>query len=564
MSSEKLRKYLKYYQKVLTSDPENIEARLRLAAIFRELGKISHAVDEYVTASKLLAKEGLPLEAIAACKAVLELDPTQTEIQYFLARLFAQIPNAGGITSRIVKPRKGSSPEILALPVKPIQESISDIQEAQNRAVAEELGTFDKTFEEKTEKVGFAGPEIDFADEDIMELVYETDVFEEEDDDESEQTSPLERAQVDKVLDDVLTKARLPAIPKSEETRVANYLVETIGNIESFEVGVFDIDDFELDLPSEEIDFTFLEELEISLSETSALEEPIFERVEIDRQHLPRIPLFSNLKPETFIELLNKIELRTFAAGKVLLSPSADEIYLWILIKGNADVTRLVDGKIVILDTLKEGEFFGEFRLLTGRAGSATITSTEDVEILRINEATIDKIAENEPDIWDVLWEFYHGRMLNNLLATGPIFKSLDPFSRLELTKEFSSKELVADELLLGAGETCDFLYLILTGEVVVERDRHGLTEELAALREGEFFGVASSLDQIPYIANVRAVRDTTVLCLPAENFRKIVRRFPEIEDDINRFVSSRRKLNDVFTSGMTAYGELGVYRFED
>ena len=104
MSSEKLRKYLAYYQRVLKAEPENIEARLRLAAIFREMGKEAHAVEEYVAASKLLAKEGLPLEAIAACKAVLELEPNHTEIQYFLARLFAQVPDAMGNSARVARP----------------------------------------------------------------------------------------------------------------------------------------------------------------------------------------------------------------------------------------------------------------------------------------------------------------------------------------------------------------------------------------------------------------------------------------------------------------------------
>ena len=107
MASDKLRKYLAYYQKVLREDPENIEARLRLAAIFREMGRKNHAVEEYSTASKLLARVGLPLEAIAACKAVLELDHTQTESQFFLARLYAQVPASG---ARIAQPLAGPQP----------------------------------------------------------------------------------------------------------------------------------------------------------------------------------------------------------------------------------------------------------------------------------------------------------------------------------------------------------------------------------------------------------------------------------------------------------------------
>ncbi len=104
MSSQNLKKYLAYYQKTIRDEPENIEARLRLASLFKEIGQRSHAIEEYVTASKLLASQGLPLEAIAACKAVLELDPNHTEIKFFLARLFAQAPEVSGEAARVARP----------------------------------------------------------------------------------------------------------------------------------------------------------------------------------------------------------------------------------------------------------------------------------------------------------------------------------------------------------------------------------------------------------------------------------------------------------------------------
>src|SRR5690554_4671926 len=109
MSSPKLRKYLAYYQRTLSDDPHNIEARLRLAALFCEMERPRHAIEEYGTAAKLLASAGLPLEAIAACKAILELDPTHTETQFFLARLYAQSPEATGHAARVARPLDGAA-----------------------------------------------------------------------------------------------------------------------------------------------------------------------------------------------------------------------------------------------------------------------------------------------------------------------------------------------------------------------------------------------------------------------------------------------------------------------
>ncbi len=534
MSSEILRTHLTYYQKVLTNDPEHIEAHLRLAEIFRELGNTSHATEQYVTVSKLLAKEGLPLEAIAACKAVLELDPSHTEIQSFLARLFAQIPS--------------SVPRVDGAPPSATRDAIQNPDLGRKRfadAISKRRENASTRSEASTKRIGFTRRQGKVHDDEI------TGVF---------RDSQVPKNNRETVLGPEETFRLPPAIPtqKRKMTEAAIRESHVIENVESFEINVFDIDDFELDVPSEEIDFSFLEELEMSLGEGSP-SDTNDTRIEVNRHQLPRIPLFSKLDPESFVELLNEIKRHTFSAGEVLLSPTANETELSILIKGKADVTRVVDGKVVLLDTISEGEFFGEFRLLTGLPGTPTITSQGDVEILTINERMINAIAQSEPDIWDILWEFYQERMLNNLLATGPIFKSMDSESRLALGKKFSSQELVADELLLEPGEPCDFLYLVLAGEVVVERDRHGLTEELAALKEGEFLGVASTLDEIPYIANVRAVKDTTLLCLPAEQFRAAVKSSPTIEEDVKRFVISRRKLNDMFTSGMTGYGDRGI-----
>jgi hypothetical protein len=104
MTSKKLRKYLVFYQKTLREQPDNIEARLRLAAVYRDMGREANAIEEFGTASRLLARQGLALEAIAACKAILELDPRHTETQLFLARLYARVPDPNEQSARIARP----------------------------------------------------------------------------------------------------------------------------------------------------------------------------------------------------------------------------------------------------------------------------------------------------------------------------------------------------------------------------------------------------------------------------------------------------------------------------
>lgn len=593
MSSEKLRKYLAYYQKVLKAEPENIEARLRLAAIFREMGKESHAVEEYVTSSKLLAKEGLPLEAIAACKAVLELEPNHSEIQYFLARLFAQVPEAMGTSSRVAKPVDGSmvrkalttpmpDPEppptiTLREPKQPTDEpsSTRNVDVDEERVWAHEKPTTTGWVE---------GGDVDDLPLDEGLAAEETSIVvddEEPDDD----TAPLDGDEVPEFDEDrEVTVEMDPIEPSSLEApthvrdepderrprrpgrpQVADDSVSRSPTFETFEVNVFDMESLGLDEESSEIDFSFLDEFEGEVGEFAADEvsETYPAVFKVNRDNLPEIPLLSRLPAEVFMQLLGVIDLQRVPAGTTILEPDHSSRTLFIVVHGEARVTRQVDGEQIELATMNEGEFFGEFMLLTGRTGAATVRASTDLELFAIHEDVISDIADEYPEIWDVLWDFYYVRMLNNLLASSDIFKPLDVEERNELAKLFQLEEVVADEVFLTEGQPCRHLYLVLNGEVRVERRISGMVQELAQMREGEFFGLASSLNDEPYLADLRAVRDTTLLLLPSAEFRRVTDRKPEVEKAVELAIMSRRELNDAFMSGITAYAELGVAKFD-
>ncbi len=584
MSSDKLRKYLAYYQKILKAEPENIEARLRLAAIFREMGKESHAVDEYVTSSKLLAKEGLPLEAIAACKAVLELEPNHSEVQYFLARLFAQVPEAMGTSSRVAKPVDASMvrkalttpmpdpdpPETITL--REPKKAEEDETPTRNVDVDEER----VRVHEKPTSTGWVEPE-GLAVEETHPLDDEADA----DDD----TSPLDGEDIPDFDDDGEVTVEMDPVDRNTLEEPTNALetaetdrgtspprptasrdpIERSPTFETFEVNVFDMDSLGLDEESSEIDFSFLEEFEGEVGEFAADEvsETYPAVFKVNRDNLPEIPLLSKLPAEVFMQLLGVIDLQRIPAGTTILEPNHSSRTLYIVVHGEARVTREVDGEEVELARMGEGEFFGEFMLLTGRTGAATVRASTDLELLAIHEDVIGDIADEYPEIWDILWDFYYVRMLNNLLASSDIFKPLDVDERNELARLFELKEVVADEVFLTEGEPCRHLYLVLNGEVRVERRISGMVRELVRMREGEFFGLASSLNDEPYLADLRATRDTTLLLLPSDEFRRVTDRQPEVAKAVERAIMSRRELNDAFMSGITAYAELGVAKFD-
>jgi CRP-like cAMP-binding protein/tetratricopeptide (TPR) repeat protein len=558
MSSEKLRKYLAYYQKVLRDEPKNIEARLRLAALFREMGRTSHAIEEYVTASKLLAKEGLPLEAIAACKAVLELDPQHLEVKYFLARLFAQVPEAGG-GGRVAQPV--GAPDELAptretRPLSSRREEVITLDTPKDDAEATQRADVVADAWTPHEKEGAT------READLHDVVGESlrDTVEETRQTDSVDTRPLLDRREDQQTVEMDPVERNQEFYETVDVDAADILAEYRDQGESFEVGIFDFDSLGLDEATDDLDLDALgvpeSEVDDALDDTANISSSV---VEVRRSDLPKIPLFSDLDADAFVELLEVIDVVSASRGEVILAPTDRHPVLYVIVKGEAKVLREVDGSDVEIARMEVGDFFGEFRLLTGRDVHARVVADSQMDLLALSKDVIHDLGSKHPAIWDVLWDFYYARMLNNLLAASTMFRPLDGEARRRLADAFQLREVVAGDTFLKQGELCTHLFLVLSGEVVVERHADGLTQQLATFREGEFFGVASSLGNEPYTADCTAMRDTMLHCLPAEVFQEVADSTPAVMREVQRVMHKRRALNNAFVSGVTLYAELGV-----
>ena len=744
MTSEKLRKYLAYYQKTLREEPENIEARLRLASIFREMGRIGHAVEEYVNASKLLAREGLPLEAIAACKAVLELEPGHTETQMFLARLFAQVPDATGVTARVARPMEtdlekrtrrrkldsersagvttaqasdawleDGSPITLDSPKEEVtSQDASDEQSVDGSTrkanpdelpdisdIDKELGeddtptteelTVHQAVDEQTRnaheatpaglseeqqdvllndddgggedgatvemsamdrdevvKKGESGSEdlrttTDFDRDEVVRAKQGAEQGASEDStlrgldaqsrdqqDEVDLYSDEFRGTQDVAEEDIIEAAPAPEpepgaadkatrstqdveedsilgeeVVDEEELRSTNELSSdeirrrrstqrlsasprgrkmtsqglpaskgADNDEETFEIGVFDMDSLGLENTSTDWDdLSFLDDIEGPDSDdvrdyevdTGEFGPAV---LSVARSELPEIPLFSQLSPELFAEMLGVIEVREFSDGEVIASENTERRSLWVIVQGRAAVSKeLDDGTDVELAELGEGDFFGEFYLLTGRTGEAMVTASGDLAVFEISEAVIEELAKSNPEIWDILWDFYYSRMLNNMLATSDIFRSLDREERTELAEKFELVEFARGQQVLGQGERDDDLYLICNGVIRVEAEAgSGERREIDTLREGEFLGLISSAEEKPVAANLTSVEDCSLLVLSGDVFRQFMAAHPAVRREVEKQVRERKANAGRYTSGVTSYAELGLASSQD
>ena len=110
---------------------------------------------------------------------------------------------------------------------------------------------------------------------------------------------------------------------------------------------------------------------------------------------LKGVPLFSKLDKKGLEDVAHITDEIDLPAGKEMATEGDRGREFFVLLKGEADVTR--GGEKI--NTMKEGDFFGEIALVTKMPRTATVTATSDVDVLVITERAFDNLLKKSPAI---------------------------------------------------------------------------------------------------------------------------------------------------------------------
>ncbi|HEV8565085.1 MAG TPA: flavin reductase [Actinomycetota bacterium] len=110
-------------------------------------------------------------------------------------------------------------------------------------------------------------------------------------------------------------------------------------------------------------------------------------------QLLAKAPVFSALSPELLEPILASGEERAFAEGEVIVRQGGPGDLLYVILEGRVHVER--GGRLI--ETLREGEFFGEVAVLDGRPRSADVVAATPVRALTISRDVLRELLQREP-----------------------------------------------------------------------------------------------------------------------------------------------------------------------
>lgn len=126
-------------------------------------------------------------------------------------------------------------------------------------------------------------------------------------------------------------------------------------------------------------------------------------------------------------------------------------------------------------------------------------------------------------------------------LGRCPFFADLSRGELRELAKVTEDMEVEEGKSLTREGAAGSEFFVIVDGEVAVTKDG----SEIRTMREGDFFGEISLLEDRPRTATVTAKTPLRFFVLTRQNFRTLLAKQPELEEKVTSALEERLRSSE-------------------
>ncbi|RMF19325.1 MAG: cyclic nucleotide-binding domain-containing protein [Candidatus Dadabacteria bacterium] len=243
---------------------------------------------------------------------------------------------------------------------------------------------------------------------------------------------------------------------------------------------------------------------------------------------LPDVPIFSELPPNAFIEVVDQVRRARYFPGEDIVTEGDRGDSFYVIAQGAAEVVkRGVDGEVA-LAVLGPGTFFGEIAFLTGSERTATVRAADHCDILEFSRGAMETLMARFPSLRDVLERFCRERLIDTVVKTAPLLSTLPARKRAAIVRHFRALEFSDGDQVISPGSISRAVYVIVFGGVRVGVDELG---PCAA------FGASSLVKQEPELEAHVATGRTLVLEISDDVARTLAERLPEFRRELEALV---------------------------
>lgn len=262
-----------------------------------------------------------------------------------------------------------------------------------------------------------------------------------------------------------------------------------------------------------------------------------------DTENRPPLPLFAELELPAFVDLIELMAYRELTDGEVICREGEGGDRIFVMVAGKAEVSRRIEKDQKRLAFLGGGSIFGEISTLTGTTPTSTVSAVGDVEVFEIERKVLNELSRRYPSVPIALTAFAQQRMAKNLVSTSPLFAPVPESERSALFSKCVFRALQAGEKVINEGEPVPGLFLVLAGELVVQKDDPaGGMISLSILREGDIAGEIAMLKGLRATATVAATRKTATAFLDRATFEALIKQYPGIREYLEGLSDRRLK----------------------
>ncbi len=255
------------------------------------------------------------------------------------------------------------------------------------------------------------------------------------------------------------------------------------------------------------------------------------------------VPLFSEMNADELFAVLERLAVRRFPKEALICEEGDVGKSMYIISEGVVEVsTKNQDGSRLGLATLRGGDFFGEYSLMTGCERNASVQAKTDVELLEMASRDLDVICAMHPRVWTVLEDYLRKRVVDTIMTKSPVFRVLSKRERDELTGFLIVRKFKVDEIVMEERTEGEEMYFVKSGKLVVMARQGSDRVVVGELWPGDYFGEVAMLTGKLRTATVRTKTDCELFCLTRKDAAIVLKNNREVLLALKSKIEERAK----------------------
>ncbi|TAL29377.1 cyclic nucleotide-binding domain-containing protein [Phenylobacterium sp.] len=250
------------------------------------------------------------------------------------------------------------------------------------------------------------------------------------------------------------------------------------------------------------------------------------------------VEILNGLSPLQMREFLLDSTVRSYKAGDPIFVRNEPGSSLFGIAEGSVNV-EVDPNNAKITVPIGKSSIFGEVGLISGRKRGATIRAAEPTICVEIPRMAALKLMSQVPQARETVNRITTERQVLQIFKSG-----LTPADIQEVLAGSEVIEVKPGEAIIKEGDISDDLYIIRSGSMIVEKDLGGKPVFMSYVPAGSYSGEMAMIERAPRVATVKAAIRSTVVKLPADPFRKLLVRKPELAKRMTDEMRARREIN--------------------